>query len=182
MIFKFFGKNSITNLMNIVNKKRESIHNISPLLKKISTVLYSSVMQNFVEQGTDKEKWKPLSPVTIVMRRKGKGSGSPKILQDTGFLRRSIFPSSTQTEAMVSTNVPYAVIHQFGLEKGKLGKNVIVKVREHIRKVKGKTVKVSAHKRVMRNIPWGDIPARLFMVLREKHKEIIKNLFKQAVK
>ena len=181
MIFKFFGKESITNLMNIVNKKRETIHNISPLLKKISTVLYSSVMQNFVDQGTDKEKWKPLSPVTIAMRRKGKGSGSPKILQNTGFLRRSIFSSTTETEAMISTNVPYAIIHQFGLEKGKLGKNVIVKVREHIRKVKGKRIKVSSHKRAIKNIPWNDIPARPFMVLREKHKEIIKQLFKKEL-
>jgi len=169
----------LKSLFSKINNIQERLNVPSPLLKKISILLHKSVMQNFREQGTDKEKWDRLSPVTIDIRRKGKGKGSSRILQDTGFLKRSIFPGYIGNEAFVSTNVPYATIHQFGAEKGSIAKNVKVRIKDHIRRVKGKRIRVSAHTRTMPNIPWGNVPARPFMVLRESYKEQIKQLFNQ---
>jgi phage virion morphogenesis protein len=173
---KFDGFKELFSKINTV-QKRLNVH--SPLLKKISILLHKSVMQNFIEERTDKEKWRPLSPTTIMLRRKGKGKRTPKILQDTGLLRRSIFPGYIGNEAFVSTNVPYASIHQFGAEKGSIARNVKVRIKEHIRRVKGKRIKVREHTRTIPNIPWGDVKARPFLVLRENYKEQIKRLFNQ---
>jgi phage virion morphogenesis protein len=167
------------NLFSKINTIQERLNVPSPLLKKISILLHKSVMQNFREQGTDKGKWEKLSETTIILRRKGKGKGTPKILQNTGFLRNSIFPGYIGNEAFVATNVPYASIHQFGAEKGSIARNIKARIKEHIRRVKGKRIRVREHTRTIPNIPWGNVPARPFMVLRESYKEQIKQLFNQ---
>jgi phage virion morphogenesis protein len=164
-------------LFSKINTVQERLKVPSPMLKKISILLQKSVMQNFQEQGTDKGKWKELRPITLALRRKGKGKGSPRILQDTGLLRQSIFPGYMGDEAFVATNTPYATIHQFGASKGSIAKDIKVRIREHIRRVKGKRIKVKEHIRTVPNIPWGNVPARPFMVLRESYKEQIKKLF-----
>ena len=167
------------NLFSKIKKMSKRTIETSPLLKKISILMYKSVMQNFQEQRTDKQVWKPLSPMTIAMRRKGKGKGTPKILQDTGFLKRSIFSYSDDRIASVATNIPYATIHQFGAKKGSIATNLPVKIKEHWRKIeRGKKVKVKEHTRKI-NVPFGDIPARPFMVLRENYKDMIKKLVYQ---
>jgi phage virion morphogenesis protein len=167
------------NLFSKINTIQERLNVPSPLLKKISILLHKSVMQNFREQGTDKGKWDTLKPSTIALRRKGKGDRKLMILQNNGILRDSIFPGYIGNEAFVSTNVPYAAIHQFGAEKGSIARNVKARIKEHIRRVKGKRIKVREHTRTIPNIPWGNVPARPFMVLRESYKEQIKQLFSQ---
>ena len=57
--------------------------------------------------------WKPLSEYTIKRRRKR----SNKPLLDTGLLRNSISPRTTETEAMVGTNLDYAKTQQMGDKK-----------------------------------------------------------------
>lgn len=116
MRFKFDYK-VFSDRLNIIQNK---LTNTFELMKKISIIMKSSVMKNFQEQGTDKEKWKPLSEITLMRRRKGKGKGTAKILMDTGYLRQSIFPIVSENKAMVVTNVPYATTHQFGAKKANL--------------------------------------------------------------
>lgn len=48
---------------------------------------------------------------------KKRQSTRPKILQDQGYLRRSIKARNTKTEAIVGTNIKYAAAHNFGYRR-----------------------------------------------------------------
>lgn len=57
-------------------------------LGKLGALGQSVVLEAFKTQGDG--KWKPLSPLTELYRKKGNSSGSSKPLIDTGQLRQSI--------------------------------------------------------------------------------------------
>jgi len=54
------------------------------VMKSIMNFMRSKVIDHFRNEEGSTGKWQSLSPVTIALRRKGKGTGGPKILQDTG--------------------------------------------------------------------------------------------------
>jgi len=87
------------------------------------------------EQSPDGTPWDDLSDTTKARRRKGKGSGSDQILNDTGVLKNSFTHNVSGDSVEVGTNLEYAATQQFGAKKGQYGKGA----------------------------PWGDIPARPFM-------------------
>ena len=66
------------------------------------------------EQAPDGTKWKPLSPARVRQRMKRHKSGSMRILQDTGELRRSVRYKSSETSAVIGSKLKYAATHQFG--------------------------------------------------------------------
>ncbi|HOJ87247.1 MAG TPA: phage virion morphogenesis protein, partial [Elusimicrobiales bacterium] len=118
------------------------------------------------------------SLMTKARRRKGKGKGTAKILQDTGYLKNSIFPIVYENKAMLVTNTAYAPTHQFGAKKGEFGViNAVIKAHKRRNKRGRKTILVRQHTRKV-NAPFGDIPARPFMVLREEDKKRIIDLVK----
>lgn len=87
-------------------------------LKAISLEQLQWIDKNFRAQGLEK-RWKPLRPATLKRRRKGPGSGSGQILQDTGRLKGSFVLGGpdgvhrvTPLEAEVGTNVEYADYHE----------------------------------------------------------------------
>jgi phage gpG-like protein len=87
-------------------------------------------------------------------------SGQP--LVDKGILRNSIFAVRGQGGWVVQTNDVRAGTLHFGAKKGYFGtKRVAVKSFSR----KGHTVR--AHSRQAR-LPWGDIPARPFMIVRDE--------------
>ena len=154
----------------------DKIKNKRSLLEKISVLLFKSVMENFREQGTDKEKWQPLSLITRFIKkyRLYKKTSKPMLLQDTGMLRGSIIPEVGDNYAKVGTNIAYARLHQFGgvsspgevvigAHQRKTPSGGTTKVREYIMRLKG------GHK----------IPARPFLTLRDKYKNNILNLCKK---
>jgi phage gpG-like protein len=70
--------------------------------------------------------WAPLAPATIKRRRQG----SSKPLVDTGALQNSFHPSSTASEAVVSSDrtvdgFNLAEIHNFGTRDGRIPPRVI---------------------------------------------------------
>ena len=67
--------------------------------KEVSAWLFRWVNNNFKTQGGRVGGWAPLKPSTIARRTRGKGSGSPKILQDTGELRANFRPFYGKTFA-----------------------------------------------------------------------------------
>lgn len=71
------------------------------------------VNQNFREEGAE-AKWKPLSPNTIAARRKGKGSGSARILRDTGRMAQSFTTQVGRNMVEVGTADQKALFHQAG--------------------------------------------------------------------
>lgn len=86
-----------------------------PYLRAIGLRLVGWVDKNFKAQGIE-TKWKPLSPSTIMNRRKG--GGGAQALMDTGRLRMSFVsgenPQINDMTVSVTSNVQYAPYHQFG--------------------------------------------------------------------
>jgi phage gpG-like protein len=77
---------------------------------------YKEAMKNFDEEKGPDGRWASLSPQTIARRRKGKGSGSDKILQDTTRMKQSIIYSASKNIARVICNMAYGIIHQDGIK------------------------------------------------------------------
>lgn len=168
-----YDKRSLEELKGRLKKQFEVMANKQPLLGKIAVQMYSSSMRNFQEEGTDKQKWQGLSPFTLWVKRirKRKRTETPRILQDTGFLRQSIVQEIGEDYAVVGTNLPYAVLHQ----KGGVSQPSAVEIGSFKRRSKlGKEFTV--HPFIM-NIRGGHkVPARPFLTIREEHKQRILNL------
>ena len=144
-----------SDIVKVIRDRKIKMEDWRTPLRKIATQMYRAVMLNFRTQGarTPGGAWVPLSDVTLERRRKGRGSRSPRILQDSGLLMGSIIPEATDKMAKVGVNLPYAATMQFGARKGAIGK----------------TKRGSP-------IPWGDIPARPYMVLNADDKKKIDKL------
>ena len=116
--------------------------------------------------------------MTIEERRK-QGKWPGKILQRTGALR-NVFYKASKKDVTLTANAPYAAIQHFGAKKGQFG-IITVQIKEHTRKLKsGKTSRVSPHKRRMA-IPWGDIPARPFMLVQDEDWDDIADQLKKVL-
>jgi phage gpG-like protein len=153
---------SVAAIRNMVRSRMEAMNNWRTPLKHISMIMYRGVILNFRTQGQRVVAggWKPLSPVTIAGRRKGKGAGSPRILQDTGALLGANMPYADEREASVTNNMPYAAAMHFG-RKAMIGKVGAYK--------RADGVEVRAHRK---RLP--AIPARPFMLLNDDDMTQIK--------
>jgi len=84
------------------------------LMERLAPVAARAIERNFDAEGRP-ERWPPLAPATL--RRKPPGL---KILERTGRLRRSISTRVHGNAVVISTDVPYAAAHQFGVPQGRL--------------------------------------------------------------
>lgn len=118
---KLLREKEVKEELKKINKK---ITTFSEPLKISGILMLRSIDQNFRQEGRP-TKWIQLKQSTIDARRKGKGRGSPKILQDTGLLRASInfkvdndsvkiSPSSQSTYTKGGNAYDVGAIHQFG--------------------------------------------------------------------
>lgn len=141
------------------------LKNLRPLLSEIGEIVRTSVMRNFEEQRSPEGvSWRP-------SKRAATEGGQTLILH--GILRNSIHVQVTGDTVEVGTPVKYGVTHQFGAKAGEFG-NILAVVRSHIRtSIKGKEYKVKAHTRRML-IPWGDIPARPWLGVRDEDWQDIR--------
>lgn len=182
-----YNKEQLASIKHRIAKQLDLIKgDKSKIMAKISVQMYKSVMQNFKEQGTDKQKWQPLSPLTLFIRqnRISKPNKKPLILQDTGYLRQSIYPNFSENEAVVGTNVKYARLQQYG----GVSEPSTVKVRRVLpRQYKGKPISPQTlAKRHNRKysviydmyIKSHKVPARPFLHLRQ---DTLENIKKQAI-
>lgn len=153
---------------DLLTRIQRRMADLTPAMKIIGETVRASVIRNFEVGG--RPRWKPLSPVTLA-RRKGK-----KILMRQGFaggLAGSIHWKAYRDRAVIGTNKIYAAVHQFGAKKGSFGAFTFT-VREHMRRIRsGKKVRVREHKRTVR-LPWGDIPARPFLMVQDEDWEEIR--------
>ena len=143
--------------------------NLRPVMVMVATMMKESVRANFAQGG--RPKWLPLK------------SRQGKPLRDTGRLMNSITQTVTGSEVRVGTNVVYAAVHHFGAAKGSFG-SYSQQVRPHERLVRqvfgrplrqAKKVRVRAHARRAK-LPWGDIPARPFMMLEDTDVTDIRDM------
>lgn len=114
---------------------------INAMPARVGTCAVNFSKQRFVQQNwhdTTPEPWKPRSRT----RRGGERRQSGAILVDSGRLKRSIrVVSADPNRVIIGTDVPYAEIHNEGLDGE-------VSVRKHSRRSrKGRLHIVKAHKR-----------------------------------
>lgn len=139
---------------------------LRPAMNEIGEIVMASVTRNFDDGGRPR-RWKKLSPATIEARKK-QNKWPGQILVRTGNLKR-IHYKATKQKVTVSPSAQasrYAVLHQFGARAGSFG-TVAARVKSHLRNIRGKQVRVAAHTRRAR-LPWGDIPARPFMLVQDE--------------
>ena len=114
---------------------------INAMPARVGTCAVNFSKQRFVQQNwhdTTPEPWKPRSRT----RRGGERRQNGAILVDSGRLKRSIrVVSADSNRVIIGTDVPYAEIHNEGLDGE-------VSVRKHSRRSrKGRLHIVKAHKR-----------------------------------
>lgn len=119
----------------------DRLDDTKPLMEDIAAIMLDAVEENFAQEG--RPDWVDLTDNTKARREK-RGKWPGKILQDSGLLAASVQARADDNEAAVSTNYPSAPTHQFGAEKGEYGQT-----------------------KTGLPIPFGDIPARPFLVLGE---------------
>lgn len=126
---------------------------MSAAMRKISNHLQASAERNFERQADPATgaPWTPLSKTTVA-RRKKIGKGPTPILEQSGDLQRSLTAEHGKDYAIAGTNLIYAATHQFGAKKGQFTK------------------------KVGQPIPWGDIPARPFLGVRDQERKQIRNV------
>ena len=158
-----------TEVRRLLAELQERSGHLRPALNVAATMMQQAVRANFAQGG--RPQWLPL---------KGR-QGQP--LRDTGRLMNSLTREATQTEARVGTNVVYAAVHHFGAAKGSFG-TFSQQVQPHERLVRqvfgrqlqqAKKVRVRAHTRRAK-LPWGDIPARPFMMLEDTDVTDIRDM------
>lgn len=129
------------------------------ILNDIRVELTEEFDKNFSRKAFFTDKWKK--------RKNPNANGS--LLQVTGTLRRSIQSSVTDNGVRFTSNVPYAAIHNEGLQSRK-------PVKAHQRRQYGKTVQVKAHTRRF------NMPQRQFVGDGKRTREIIKGVVDDNVK
>lgn len=114
--------------------------NLTPVMRSIGQTLRTNVDLGFRgEHDPWGVPWRPLSEATLRQRR----GTSAQILRDTGRLANSMTYRADRNSVSVGTNVEYASDHQFGMPRGGRGQD-----------------------RQGAPIPWGDIPARPMLPIR----------------
>jgi len=104
-------------LKDLIKKAERTVSNLTPMLKRSGVHMISSMDKNFKAQGRP-QKWKPLSPNTVINRRKG----SAIVLQDTGRLRMSVLSRAapgniyklTKNSLTMGSALKVAEWHQYG--------------------------------------------------------------------
>lgn len=117
------------------------IRDMTPAYQVIGETLKTSVIRNFEEGGRygevgdwrgGKNRWQPLSPVTIARITKGTGDmGHRKILVGEGHLLNSIHWQADSEGVAVGSNLIYAAIHNFGGMAGR-GHKVSIPARPYL--------------------------------------------------
>jgi phage virion morphogenesis protein len=145
---------------------------LRPALDEIGAALRTSTFERFrASKEPSGESWRPLSPVTLALRRKGRGSGGARILWNSGRLANSISYRVGDRYVEVGTNTVYARTQHFGARKGAFGRYSQV---GRVRKYGLGTFKGSAGTQKGFPIPWGDIPPRPFLgISSDDRREII---------
>ena len=137
---------------------------MTPAMRVIGEIVAASVQRNF-DQGGRPRRWPDLADSTKRIRAKRK-KWPGKILVVSGRLR-SVYPSPDRDSVTVGSNLKYALTHQFGARRGQFGQ-VTATVRAHVRRMaNGKKVNVKGHSRKS-ILPWGDIPARPFLMVQDE--------------
>lgn len=126
------GQPGTKRLQEKFSKLAFSVRDRRPLMKRIGVLLLNEVSKNFETESHEGTPWKELAPLTIRRRRIGLGAGSPKILQDTGTLKRSFVMQPTRDTVVVGVPNKTVIVD---------GKKLNLQYAEHHEEGKGNTPK-----------------------------------------
>jgi len=137
---------------------QQRLGHMRPAMRIIGETVRTSIVRNF-EVGGRPKKWE-------------KSQRGGQTLVDTARLKNSLTVAADDSAVAVGTNVVYAGTHQFGAKQGSFG-SVTAQIKTHMRRAaSGKAYTVKAHTRQMM-LPWGDIPARPFLLVQEEDWPVI---------
>lgn len=149
------------------------IGRLRPALALVGEIVLESVQQNFLAEGRP-DKWPPLSLQTKAERARLGYTGP--ILQRRGGgggLLGSLHRQADDRKVTIAADKIYDATMQFGAKRGQFG-TVTARIKAHVRRLKsGKVVNVRAHTR-QQKIPWGDIPARPFLMVQDEDWDEIR--------
>ncbi len=114
----------------VLSSIQSRIKDMRPVMRRISGLMYSSVMKNLEVEG--RHKWQSLHLMTIMQRIK-EGYWPGKILHRTGTLRASVAQYFDGQKAGVGTNLKYAAIHQYGGTTTIKGRHAIIPARPYLK-------------------------------------------------
>ena len=103
-------------LNRLISRIQQEGRNLSAIHNLMATEGQKWVFDNFTQDGklaTNGAGWRPLSPVTIAKRRKGKGRGSVKILRDTGIMRAGVNKRADASRAVVGFGGQHGLLSYF---------------------------------------------------------------------
>ncbi|MFA5187077.1 MAG: phage virion morphogenesis protein [Patescibacteria group bacterium] len=124
----------------------DAFEDMTPIMELTGAVVVASVQRNFEDEG--RPGWAPLSPVTVALR--GTAAHILQVQGPASGLLGSIHYVAKPDSVQVGTNKIYAAVHQFGAKQGAFGRT-----------------------RRGGPIPWGDIPARPFIMVQPEDWEEI---------
>ena len=156
------------NVRKLLERIQKRTRNLKPAMSLIGEIVQESIERNF-ETGGRPRRWKALSETTKEQRRRrNQWPGQTLIVHGkAGGLMGGINYRPASDRVTIGVKKAYAAIQHFGAKKGSFG-TVQAKVKEHVRRLKsGETQRVRAHTRNTK-IPWGDIPARPFMMVQDE--------------
>lgn len=134
---------------------QERIGNAEPMYREIGEYLVDSHRQRFQRGETpDGSPWAPKSLVTIERyRRMGDGDRTKPLIGPSRRLSTELHYFASQTETEMGSNLEYAQAMQEGVAKGGFGAD-----------------------RHGRPIPWGNIPARVWLGLSDTDERNILDI------
>ncbi|WP_051327184.1 phage virion morphogenesis protein [Desulfatibacillum aliphaticivorans] len=160
----------------LLGKLLQRLGDLTPVMEVIGEIVHASILRNFEVGG--RPAWQGLSDVTI-SRRIAEKKWPGQILVRSGELMRSISYQAFPDKVVLSANSIKAATLHFGARKGQFGQKV-VRVKSFTRR---DGVKVSSHNRKT-TLPWGDIPARPFMMVQPEDwgeiRESLVDILEQA--
>lgn len=159
----------------LLKKAGEKAKDLKIPLKQCGILMLGSIDKNFRAEGRP-NRWAPLSPMTIAMRRK-KGRGA-KILQDTGHGKGSIvYKVVSNQKVQIGTDLDYMRIHQEG-GSIKIPARDIFPVRARVLHwVDPKTGEDVFAMHVHQKERTAKIPQRKFLLFQEEDKTNIVKIF-----
>ena len=162
------------DIASLLLKVQKRLGDLTPAMQIIGEIVQASTLRNFEVGG--RPAWRSLSDITV-RQREAQKKWPGQILVRSGDLMRSISYKAEPDKVVLSANKVYAAVHQFGAKKGAFGQKA-VRVKEFMRQsATGKKTKVRAHERKT-SLPWGNIPARPFMVVQPEDWEEIRESLK----
>lgn len=159
-----FDTAGLDRLNNLLTSLQQLVEKREPLTRNIAEILLAGVQENFLQSGRENGgsgTWKPLSDVT--RNRRGKAKNAP-ILRVNNELYQSLTKSHDNNSATVGTNKIYAATMHFGAKKGEFG-----------------SYRGPSGTWKPRPIPWGDIPARPYMMATNQEFEDIADFIEEMI-